>query len=85
MGIKSYLTKKVIQSQMKGVPEETQNMIMQLVEKNPELFQKIAGEMDARVKKGEHQMSAMMEVMKKYQKELQAVMGVQPQQKIRPF
>lgn len=85
MGIKSYLTKKVIQSQMKGVPEETQNMIMELVEKNPELFQKIAKEMDERVKKGEHQMSATMTVMKKYQKELQALMGATPQQKIRPF
>jgi dihydroorotate dehydrogenase len=85
MGIKAWLTKKVVASQMKGATPEMQEMITALVEKNPELFQKIASEMEARTKKGEHQMFAMMQVMKKYQKELQGVMGTQPQQKIRPF
>jgi DNA-binding ferritin-like protein len=85
MGIKSWLTKKVVASQMKGVAPEMQEMIQNLVEKNPELFTKIAKEMEERTKKGEHQMYAMMHVMKKYQKDIQAVMGTQPQQKIRPF
>jgi hypothetical protein len=83
MGIKQWLTKKVVQSQMKGATPEMQEMIMGLVEKNPELFQKIATEMEERTKKGEHQMFAMMQVMKKYQKQLQEVLG--KQQITKPF
>jgi uncharacterized protein YneF (UPF0154 family) len=86
MSIKSFITKKLIQSQMKNVPQEQQEMILAMVEKHPELFQKIATEMDARIKKGEHQMFAMMEVMKKYQGELQDALGAPAQQiKQRPF
>lgn len=86
MGIKSWLTKKVVQSQMKGVSPEMQEMIQGLIEKNPELFTTIAKEMEVRTKKGEHQMFAMMQVMKKYQKQLQEVLGPQAQHiKQRPF
>jgi hypothetical protein len=63
---------------MKGVPPEQVEMIMQLIDQKPDLFKKIAEEIDARMKKGEHQMFATMEVMKKYAGELREVMGSNP-------
>lgn len=58
------------------MPKDQQEKIMELVSKNPELFQKIGEEVDRRVKKGgESQMKATMEVMKKYQNELRETLG----------
>lgn len=64
-----------MRAKMKDVPKEQQEQIMQLVQKNPDLFKKIGEEIDRRVKKGgENQMKATMEVMKKYRAELQDLM-----------
>ena len=74
MGIKSFLMKKMLKSQMKGVPEAQQDMIIGAVEKNPQLFENIAKEVQELMKSGKDQMSATMEVMRKHQAELQEVM-----------
>lgn len=75
MGLKTYFMKKMIQRQMKDAPKDQQEMIMRAVEKNPELFQKIGNEVQEKVKKGGmDQMNATMQVMRKYQKELQEAM-----------
>ena len=67
--------RQLVRHKMKDVPKEQQEMIMKLVEKNPELFKKIGEEVDRRVKKGgENQMKATMEVMKKYRTELSELM-----------
>lgn len=63
---------------MKGVPQDQVDMIMALIDQKPELFKKIAEEIEARTKKGEHQMFATMEVMKKYGGELREVMAANP-------
>jgi hypothetical protein len=78
MGVTSWITKKVLASQLKGLPPEQVEMIMALMDKNPDLFKKIAEETDARIKKGEHQMFATMEVMKKYRAQLAKVMQGNP-------
>jgi len=75
MGIKDFFLKKMVQSQLKNVPADQRAMIMKLIEEHPELFAKIAEEVQALVKGGKSQMVAMMEVMKKYQKELQSALG----------
>ena len=60
---------------MKNVPKDQQERMIGMIEQNPELFKKIAEEIDHRVKKGgEDQMKASIEVMKKYQSELQQIM-----------
>lgn len=56
---------------MKDVPEAQRDMLMGMVEKNPDLFKKIGEEVDRRKKGGESEMKATMEVMKKYRAELQ--------------
>lgn len=59
---------------MKGVPEAEQNKMIELIEKHPDLFQKIGYEVQELMKQGRDQMSASMEVMKKYEKELRGVL-----------
>ncbi len=73
MGLKSFLMKKMLKSKMKGVPEAEQDRIIEMVEKNPDLFQKIALEIQSEMKNGKDQMAATMQVMKKYESELRAI------------
>ena len=48
---------------------------MMMLEKDPDLFMKIAQEIQAEMKKGKDQMSAAMIVMPKYQNRLRELMG----------
>lgn len=66
--------KKMMASQLKGVPEAQQEKILDMIEKNPDFFQKIAKEVQDMVKQGRDQQAATMEVMRKYQGELQGIM-----------
>jgi uncharacterized membrane protein YhiD involved in acid resistance len=72
--IQRFLMKRMLKSQLKGMPEDQQEKILALVEKNPDLFQKIAKEVQQKQKEGKDQMSATMVVMQKYQKDLQDAM-----------
>ena len=68
--LKNLLLKKMLASKMKDVPKEQQDKLFNALEKNPQLFQNIAGEVQQKMKEGKDQMAATMEVMQKYQKEL---------------
>ena len=72
--LKNLLLKKMMKSQLKGVPEEEQGKMIKLVQENPKLFQKIGLEIQAKVKEGKEQMLATMEVMKKNQEEIKKIM-----------
>ena len=72
--LKNFLMKRMIKSQMKNVPADQQAKILSMVEKNPELFQKIAKEVQIEMKTGKNQMAATMEGMKKHQNELRGLM-----------
>lgn len=74
MSLKSFLMKKMLKSKMKDVPEDQQEKIFAAIEKDPQLFQKIAEEVQQKMKEGKDQMAASMEVMMKYQKELKDLM-----------
>ncbi|OGD68008.1 hypothetical protein A3I18_00495 [Candidatus Campbellbacteria bacterium RIFCSPLOWO2_02_FULL_35_11] len=75
MSFKGMLMRKMLKSQMKGVPEAEQEKILKIVEENPELFQKIGLEVQAKMKEGKDQMSATMEVMQNHQSELKNILG----------
>lgn len=77
MGIKKFFLKKLMKSKLKGqnIPEEQQDKILDIMLKNPDLFQKIAKETQELVGQGKDQQSAMMEVMQKYQNELKDLMN----------
>lgn len=74
--MKNFLLRQAAKWKLKDVPEGQREQILTLIEKNPELMQKIAEEIERRTKKGgEPQMKATMEVMKKYQNELRELLG----------
>jgi hypothetical protein len=73
-GLKKTVMKKVIKSQLKNVPEEMQEKLMDLIEKNPELFQKLAMELQEMVKGGMDQQTAMLKLGTKYKDQLQGLM-----------
>jgi hypothetical protein len=75
MSLKTFLMKKMLKSKMGDIPEDQQNKIFEAVEKNPELFKKIAEEIQAKVKSGKNQVTAAMEVMQKHQDELKKVIN----------
>lgn len=73
-GLKKLLMKKMIEKQLGSLPPQERERILQAVTDNPEFFDKMGKEIEAEVKKGKSQMSASMEVMRKYQSELQKIM-----------
>ena len=64
----NFLLRKMLRTQ--GVPEPQIEMFIKMMEKNPELFKKIAEEIKARIDSGADQQTASVEVMKKYEQEL---------------
>jgi len=74
MGVKDFFVKKLIQSKLKGIPEDQQEQIIALVMENPELFEKIGKEIQQKTKEGKSETVAAMEVMRKYQSDIQKLM-----------
>lgn len=69
---KEFFLKQMLKK--KGVPAEQIDPILDVIKNNPELFQKIATEIEEKSKNGhKDQMAVAMEVMQKYQSELQKV------------
>ncbi len=66
--LKNFLLKQMLKKQ--GVPESQIDTVLAMMEKNPELFKKIAEEIQHRIKTGSDQTTASMQVMKKYEAEL---------------
>lgn len=71
---KNMLMRKMLKSQLKGVPEAEQEKILTAFENNPQLFENIAKEVQTKVAEGKDQTAAAMEVMTKYQNELRGIM-----------
>ena len=74
MGVKSYVTRKMLERQLKDMPEQQRMLFMRMIEKNPTLFETIAKEVQQKKKEGQDETLASMAVMKKYQTELQSLM-----------
>lgn len=71
--IKEFFLKQAVKHGAKDLPKEQQEQLLAAVEKNPELFSKIAKEIEELKKQGKPEMYASLDVMKKYQKELQGL------------
>ncbi len=69
--IKEFFIKQAIKHGTKNLPKDQQELLAKAVDKNPELFAKISKEIEALKKQGKPEMYASLDVMKKYQKELQ--------------
>lgn len=73
--IKEFLMKKMLEKQLKALPKDQQEKIMKMVTENPDLFTKIAKEVEQEVKSGKEQTSAAMLVFSRHKAEIQKVMG----------
>ncbi len=71
MGIRDFFVKQAVKYGAKDLPKDQKDKLMSAVEKNPELFNKISKEIEELKKQGKPEMYASLDVMKKYQKELQ--------------
>lgn len=81
--LKNFAIKKALETQMKNVPEDQKQMIMEMLEKDPALFEKIAKEIQAELKvNGNNQMAAATKVLPKYQKEIFAIMSPEMKEKL---
>ncbi len=69
--IKEFFIKQAVKHGTKNLPKDQAELLQSMVEKNPDLFAKIAKEIEALKKTGKPEMYAALDVMKKYQKELQ--------------
>lgn len=58
---------------MKNLPKAQQDMFIKLIQENPELFKKIGDEVKALTKSGVSEMTATMQIMRKYQPEIQKI------------
>ena len=68
------MLKQLMASNLKDVPKDQQEQLLRMVEKNPELFKKIALEVQAKMKGGKGQQTATLEVLQLYRKELETLM-----------
>ena len=73
---KTFLMKAMMKRQLKGMPQDQQDMIIAMIEKNPDFFTKIAHDIQEKVKGGMNQQQAMMLVMKQNETELRKMMGL---------
>ena len=81
--LKNFAIKKALETQMKNVPEDQKQMIMEMLEKDPALFEKIAKEIQAELKvNGNNQMAAATKVLPRYQKEIFAIMSPEMKEKL---
>lgn len=72
--MKSGVMAKLLEKQLSKLPPEQREKVKQAFMKNPELFEKIAKEIEALQKQGKNQMFASMEVMKKYEDQIRKAM-----------
>lgn len=70
----NFVMKKMMEKQLKGLPKDQQEKIMNAFQKDPELFKNIAKEVKELTKKGQNEQMASMTVMMKYQNRLRELM-----------
>jgi hypothetical protein len=66
----NFLMKQALKRQLKGLPQDQQEMILSAFDKNPDLFKRIAKETKDLTDKGVDTQTAGLTIMKKHQAEL---------------
>ena len=69
--LKNFLMKQLVKSQLSKLPPEAQKMIMDIMEKNPELLMRMAEDMQAAKAAGKSDQDAFVALAAKYKDELQ--------------
>lgn len=69
---KNFIIRKMLRTQ--GVPPDQIEMFIKMMEKDPKLFEKIALEIQEKVKNGVDKMQAGTEVIQKYEADLKKLL-----------
>ncbi|HEU0081059.1 MAG TPA: hypothetical protein VFQ72_03485 [Candidatus Paceibacterota bacterium] len=73
--LKKFLMKQAMKAQLKDIPQDQQDMLIDMVEKNPAFFENLAKEMKEGVDAGRDQQAVMMELMGKYRDDIGRMIG----------
>ncbi len=71
--LKQFLMKQLIKSQLSKLPKEAQDMIMGIMEKNPDLLMKMAEDVQKAKAEGKSDQDAFLAIGAKYKDELAAL------------
>jgi recombinational DNA repair protein RecR len=69
--LKQFLLKQLIKSQLSKLPKEAQEMIMSIMEKNPDLLMKMAEDIQKAKAEGKSDQDAFLAIGSKYKDELE--------------
>lgn len=72
--LKKFLMKQAMKSQLKGVPAEEQDKILDMVGRNPEFFENLAKELQDGIKSGKDQQTVALEIMARHKEALSKMM-----------
>jgi hypothetical protein len=72
--LKKFLMKQAVKSQLSGVTEEQKVQILDMVEKHPAFFEKLAMELQEALKSGADQQTVVAAVMEKHKAELEKLL-----------
>ncbi|MDQ2933075.1 MAG: hypothetical protein M3Q80_01705 [bacterium] len=71
----NFFTKGLIKRQLKGMPEAEIEKLFEMIEKNPDFFQKMAGQIQEKMKQGMTQEQAAKSIMESEGDEIKKVLG----------
>ncbi len=71
----NFIVKSLLKKQLKGLPEDQVEMIINAMEKNPEFFQTLGEKIKSKVDGGMSQQDAAMQVMSEHGEELKKMLG----------
>ncbi|MAG12824.1 hypothetical protein CL630_03370 [bacterium] len=72
--LKDFFIKKALESQLKNLPADQKEQVLKAVSENPDLFVKIAKEIQQKIKEGMNQQQAAFTVLKDHQEELRKLL-----------
>lgn len=75
----NFLMKAMLKKQLSALPKDQQEMIINMIEKNPKLFEQISQEIKDKIKNGVPKQTAAMSAFMAHKHEIQKLM--QEQQK----
>lgn len=70
----NFLMKALLKKQLAHLPKDQQEMIINMIEKNPKLFEQISKEIKEKIKNGVPQQTASMAVFMAHKDEIQKLM-----------
>ena len=69
----NFLARKLMERQLKGLPDDQRELILAMVEKNPNFFKKLADEIKEKTKAGKSEQQAAIETMMTHRQEMQKI------------